>query len=334
MKSALLVAVDEYDAPATPDLRCIDDANHIQSLLRRNDNGTSNWDGAVVDLESGANADVLRHRLARFFREGAGRELLFYFAGHGANDDWGTSLVLADGTSISLNDVMHLVNNSRATTITLILDCCFSGDVGNLAPERRAVVPGGQGYQLDRAELRDNIAVLAASRSMEPAAETAAGGAFSQLVIEGLEGGASDHRGRVSLLSIYAFVAAGFGALEQTPVLKANLAAPLLLRQAAPWIDDALLEQLPTYFLEVDDRIPLTQAHEGDGREERRGLPFGPTEGTHEQRVFDYLNALREASLVTNDGKRAHFWLTKFGGEVYLTPLGRYFWRLAKEDKL
>jgi hypothetical protein len=73
----------------------------------------------------------------------------------------------------------------------------------------------------------------------------------------------------------------------------------------------------------------MTPAHEGEGR------PLARSEdGTLEQRQFDYFGRLRNAGLVTTDNRRDHYWVAMESGYVYLTPLGRYFWRLAKRGAL
>ena len=94
-------------------------------------------------------------------------------------------------------------------------------------------------------------------------------------------------------------------------------------------MDSRLLRQLPEHFPTEKHRLQLTPAHEGQGRP----LPPG-TAGTTEQREFDYVGRLRNANLVTNDGERDHYWVAMECGYVYLTPLGRYFWRLASRGLL
>jgi hypothetical protein len=84
---------------------------------------------------------------------------------------------------------------------------------------------------------------------------------------------------------------------SRRPILKANLTEPLVLRVGPPWLDVELLRQLPQHFPTPDARVQLTPAHEG-------GRPLARTEdGTAEQQQFDYMGRLRNANLVTTDGR-------------------------------
>ena len=147
--------------------------------------------------------------------------------------------------------------------------------------------------------------------------------------VDGLEGGATDHLGRITALGLYEHISPSFDAWEQRPVLKTSMTEPLVLRLGPPWLDTKMLRALTDHFPTEDYRLTLSPEHEGEGRP----LPPG-TVGTLKQQQFDYLGRLRNANLVTNDGQRDHFWLAMQCGEVYLTPLGRYFWRLAARKLL
>jgi hypothetical protein len=130
-------------------------------------------------------------------------------------------------------------------------------------------------------------------------------------------------------LSLYSYISNAFDDWQQRPIFKANLTQPLDLRVGPPWLDVELLRQLPNHFPSPDARVQLTPAHEGEGR------PLARTEdGTTEQQEFDYMGRLRNANLVTTDARRDHYWVAMESGYVYLTPLGRYFWGLARRGVL
>jgi hypothetical protein len=275
--------------------------------------------------------DVLRGRLTKLFANPRNTDLLFYFAGHGAQSPWGADLVTQDfkthSLGVSMNDVLTLANDSSARSVTLILDCCFSGDTGNPPGLQSAGVE--EAFRLGKTLLRENVTVLAASRSMETSAELDGHGVFTRALLDGLEGGATDHLGRITALGLYEHISPSFDAWEQRPVLKTSMTEPLVLRLGPPWLDTKMLRALTDHFPTEDYRLTLSPEHEGEGRP----LPPG-TVGTLKQQQFDYLGRLRNANLVTNDGQRDHFWLAMQCGEVYLTPLGRYFWRLAARKLL
>lgn len=333
MKRALIVGVDHYRR--IPLRGCVADATAIADLLRRHADGTPNWSVNLVCSRSGDYATVtrprLREHLARLFDNSRDTDLLFFFAGHGASTAWGTELVTQDGVldsmGVSMDDLVALANNAPARSITLILDCCFSGGAGSPTVLQEGTT--AEAFRLGRALLREGVTVLAASRATEPSVEVVRHGAFTRILLDGLDGDASDHLGQVTTLSLYGYISRSFDAWQQRPTFKAHLTEPTLLRVGPPWLDPALLRQLPDHFARADMRLRLSPAHEGEGRP----LP-SENAGTFEQRQFDYLGRLRNANLVTSDGHKAFYWVAMESGEVYLTSLGRYFWNLAKRGVL
>lgn len=329
MKRALIVGIDDY--PGSPLTGCVADAEAMALLLERNEGGARNYDirKAISSTES-INRGRLRALLRELFDNSRGAELLFYFAGHGVQTPWGAELVTQDysenSLGVSMNDVISLANDSPAREIVLVLDCCFSGGLGNIS----GLQPIGlsEAFAPGRAVLREGVTVLAASKATEPSAEQAGHGAFTRLLLEGLEGAASDHLGQVTALSLYDFASRAFSAWEQRPVLKSHVVQSSPLRFCKPWIDPSLLRCLPDYFYAPDSRYPMSPAHEG-----ARPIPAG-AQPTAEQQAFDYFKDLRNAGLLTTDGNKDLYFVALDSGDVYLTALGRYFWNLAKEGKL
>ncbi|MFI5492598.1 caspase domain-containing protein [Actinoplanes sp. NPDC051859] len=327
MKRALIVGIDSY--PSQRSLTgCVADAVALHALLARHADGTPNWDALLITSDNALEItrDSLRRALTRLFGNARDADLLFYFAGHGGQTPWGADLMTQDATThslgVSMNDLVTLANDSPARSITIVLDCCFSGDIGNSPGLRAAGV--AENFRLDRAVLRENLTIMAASRATEPSQESAGHGVFTRILLEGLDGGATDHRGNVTALSLYGYLSPAFSAWQQRPVLKTSLTEPVVLRVGAPWLDLGMLRDLPRHFPAEDHRLQLTPAHEGDGR------PLPPDDrGTFEQQQFDYVGRLRNAHLVTTDDLRDHYWVAMDSGYVYLTPLGRHFWRLA-----
>ncbi|HSH58454.1 MAG TPA: caspase family protein [Acidimicrobiales bacterium] len=333
MRRALLVGIDHY--PSVGSLTgCVADATALNEVLARNADGTPNWRTELIAADVGTavvTRDSLRGALTGLFANARDADLLFFFAGHGAQTSWGAELVTQDAVDhslgVSMNDLVTLANDSPARSVTLLLDCCFSGDMGHSPGLQAAGV--ADSFRLNKAVLRENVTILAASRAIEVSREVAGHGAFTRILLDGLDGGATDHRGNVTALSLYGYVSAAFDAWEQRPVLKTYLTEPVVLRVGPPWLDAELLRQLPQHFPSEDFRLQLSPAHEGDGR------PLSPDDpGTFEQQQFDYLGRLRNANLVTTENRRDHYWVAMDRGCVYLTPLGRYFWRLADRDLL
>lgn len=332
MRRALLVGIDTYRFG--PLKGCVADAVALADVLSRNADRSPNWRTEVMrgcDGEPPITREVLRDGLSQLFKNAGDADLLFFFAGHGGQTLWGADLVTQDATEnslgVSMNDLITLANDSAARSVTLILDCCFSGDIGALPGLQAAAV--AEPFRLTKALLRENVTIMASSRATQTSAEVEGHGAFTRVLLDGLEGGATDHRGNVTALSLYGYISNAFDAWQQRPILKTNLSEPLVLRVGPPWLDIDLLRQLPRHFSTADAQVQLTPAHEGEGR------PLARTEdGTLEQQEFDYMGRLRNANLVTTDGRRDHYWVAMENGYVYLTPLGRYFWGLAKRGVL
>ena len=51
--------------------------------------------------------------------------------------------------------------------------------------------------------------------------------------------------------------------------------------------------------------------------------------GTPEQQAFDHFKRLRNVGLLDSDDARDLYYVATESGEVFLSPAGRYFWRLA-----
>jgi Caspase domain len=335
MKRALLVGIDHYGSAAGSLTGCVADATAANELLTKNHDGTPNWTTKLITSRPG-DASITRGALRRaltndLFANPRDLDLLFFFAGHGAQTAWGADLVTQDAArdsyGVSMNDLLTLANDSPARSVTILLDCCFSGDIGNMPGLQAAGV--AESFRIDKTLLRENVTLMAASRGPEASQESDGHGEFTRLLLSGLEGGATDHQGKVTALSLYSYISPAFDAFQQRPVLKTYLTSPVVLRIGPPWIDSAILQQLTNHFPTEDHRLQLTPAHEGDNR------PLPPDEpGTTEQQEFDYLGRLRNANLVTTDNRRDHYWVAMESGYVYLTPLGRYFWRLANRNLL
>lgn len=329
MKRALVVGIDDYqDSPLTG---CVADADAISLLLKHHEDGTRNYDVRKVTSKARPiDRQRLRTLLRELFDNARGTELLFYFAGHGAQTPWGAELVAQNysenSLGVSMNDLITLANESPAPEVVLILDCCFSGDLGNLP----GLAPAGlsEAFAAGQAMLREGVTLLAASRPTESAAERRGHGAFTRLLLDGLEGGAADHFGHVSALSLYNFASRAFDAWEQRPVFKSHVVTSSPLRICRAWIDPQLLRRLPSYFPAADARHSMSPAHEG-----LRPIPNG-AEPTEEQQAFDYFKELRNAGLLTTDNNKDLYFVALGSKDVYLTPAGRYFWKLATEGKL
>jgi hypothetical protein len=321
-RRALIVGIDHYDH--FPSLNgCVADANGIASLLRRNSDESINFSCRVL-TSNGVNRltrSYLRQEWQELFHDFHG-DILFYFSGHGTPTDFGGYLVTADGEpsdfGLPMNDVVNLANNSRARSVLLILDCCFSGSIGNS--------PNAQTGSLEnKAELREGVTILAASRPLQPSMEVGGHGVFTNLVLGALRGGAADVRGRVSAASVYAYAEAALGAWEQRPVYKSHASQLDPVRLCTPKVTDSLLRELPTFFRAADAEYQLDPSYE----ETNVGSAC-----TANVDIFKKFKKLQIAGLLKPKLGDDLYWTANRSECVYLTDLGRFYHHLVLKSRI
>ena len=313
MRKALIVGLDHYEN--RPLQGCITDAERIGELLDRHEDGRKNFDcKQLLSVPAGSpvTAANLRHELQQLIWNPVSYAV-FHFSGHGTVTDGKPALVAQDGSTLRLDDVLDIVNDSRATQTLVLLDCCFAGGLGNVS-----VLPD------DQAVISEGVALIVGTRRDEFAVERGGGGVFSDLVVGALAGGASDVRGVVTFASLHTYVDEGLGAWEQRPALRANVNKLEMLRNCKPLVDEATLRRLPLWFPEPDGIHLLTPAHEPDAE------PSDP----HKERIFRQLQDCNRARLVDPVDEEHMYYAAMNETGCHLTPLGLRYWRMAKDGLL
>jgi len=316
MKRALLVGINDY--PAAPLLGCVNDAEAMERLLRRHDDGRVNFDTQLLisDRET-ITRGRLRESLEVLFADPA-EVALFYFSGHGTENDLGGYLVTSDATAydegVSLTDVLALANRAaHIREVAIIIDSCHSGWLGT--------VPA---IDNTHASLREGLSILSASRSSQASLELGESGMFTELVCSALDGGAADILGNVSVAGIYAYVDQAFGAWDQRPLFKSHVSRMLSLRTAKPAIDIVILRRLPDWFGTPDAEFPLTPRHE------RTAEP----KDSDAEATFRCLQRCNRVKLVEPVGEEDMYYAAINGTGCRLTALGRFYWKLADTGRI
>lgn len=323
MSRALLVGLSEYEH--VPPLKgCANDALAMKAVLSSHDDGGANYDCMVL-TSPGPAEPVTRKLLRKVWSElfdNYDEDILFYFSGHGHPTDVGGYLVTQDAEpgdpGLSMGDLLTLANRSKARSVLLILDCCFAGGLGD--------PPGLQsdGSIENRALLRKGLTILAASRPTQTAGEAGGLGVFTRLVVGALKGGAADVRGNVTAAAIYAYVEQALGPWEQRPIYKSHAYRFLPVRRCTPSVSDALLRELPTLFKKVDDPFYLAPSFEF----------------THTSAVpadvakYDKFKILRNARLLLTQDNKDLYFIALESGHVRLSPLGQFYWQLARDRRI
>jgi hypothetical protein len=321
-RRALLIGIDQYDKVSS--LKgCVNDALAMKEVLERHENGNPNYDCRVLTSPGlkPITRRFLREQWTELFENFDG-DVLFYFSGHGSPTNVGGYLVTQDGESgdpgIAMNDLLILANRAKAKSILLILDCCFSGDLGN-PPNLQ-----GDGSIENQAQLKEGLTILAASRPSQIASEIAGHGVFTNLVLGALKGGASDIRGRVSAASIYAYVEQALGAWDQRPVYKSHADGLPPVRYCRAWVADSLLRELPGIFPQPDSTFSMDPSFEDTE----------PARKPENVELFDKFKVLRNARLLTTQENKDLYYVALESKWVQLTPLGQFYLDLVKRGRI
>lgn len=297
----------------------MNDAAAMNRLLARNDDNSVNFDTRLVTSnQTEVSRPTLRREIEELFSQEADVALL-YFAGHGTENDLGGFLVTVDAErydeGVSLTDILTLANDSQAREIVILLDACHSGHLGQ--------VPA---VSDNRVALREGVSILTASRSTQSAAEEAGRGVFTTLVCGALEGGAADVLGSVTVAAVYAYVDESLGAWEQRPLFKSHVSRLLPLRQAEPQVARETLRRLPAWFPDAEHDYPLDPSYEP-----KAGAEHANAE--HEE-IFGCLQRCTAAHLVVPIDEEHMYYAAVNSTGCRLTPLGRFYWKLATDGRI
>jgi hypothetical protein len=315
MRRALIVGIDNY--AQAPLHGCVRDANAIAAVLETHGTGSPNFQILLMTSPSDeVTRPKLREAIEKLFATDCDIALL-YFSGHGLVRSADGYIVTEDATrfdeGIAMTEILKVANQSPVKNKVVILDCCYSGNMGT--PN---IAEGGI------AQLSEGLTVLTASRGSETAIETSSGGVFTDLVVAALQGGAADLRGHITPGSIYAYVDQALGAWDQRPIFKTNVTQFTSLREVQPQVGLDTLRRLVTYFPSPQDEHALDPTYED-------------TEKEHDPakvRIFKDLQKMESVGLVIPVGEEHMYYAAMNSGSCRLTALGAQYWRLAKEKKL
>ena len=253
MRRALIVGVDDY--PQSPLQGCVNDAQRIASLVRTHSSGSPNFDTRLlVSPPESVTRSKLREAINKLFETECEIALL-YFSGHGFVGSTDGQIVTHDAQvhdeGIPMTEILALANNSPAQNRIVMLDCCYSGNMGTPQITDATV-----------AQLAEGLTILTASRAAEVAVEHRHGGVFTNLVAAALDGGAADLCGRITAGSVYAYVDQALGAWDQRPIFKTNITQFSALRNVEPQVPLDTLRQLHVYFPDPEGDHPLDPTYE------------------------------------------------------------------------
>lgn len=315
MRKALIVGIDNY--PSCPLSGCVNDATEMKSVLERNSDGSPNFS---VKLMTSNDLTITRSNLKQEIDslfEGDPDIALLFFAGHGTVSSYGGHIVTTDfkkyDEGVSMDDILNLANKSKAKNRIIILDCCYSGNMGspNLTDGKYA-------------ELADGVTVLTACRPTETSSEQNGQGVFTALLIDALQGGCSDLTGNISPGSVYAYVDRALGPWAQRPVFKTNVSRFVSLRSVTPPIETAILRNITKYFASAYDDYKLDPSFEDTEADAN----------TENVKVFKELQKMESVGLVKPVGEEHMYYAALNSKSCKLTALGMQYWNLVTSGNI
>jgi len=309
-RRALIVGIDDYPHVA-PLSGCVADAKEMTRVLSTHWNGSPNFSCRLLTNPGGepVTRAVLKRKWKELFDNFSG-DALFYFSGHGFVNDYGGYLVTRDGRledpGVSMNDLLVIANNNKtARSITLIIDACHSGTIGNPDVSKFA-------------ELRQGLSIVSASLSTQAALEVEGRGVFTELLVGALEGGAADIRGRVALASVYSYTESALGPWEQRPMYKTHASQWMPIRNCAPRIEDENIRLIIKYFKSPGDHYTLDPSYEYTEASAKKA----------NTKIFALFKEYQVAGLLDPEKGNSLYWAALRNENV------RLYWRLVKNRRI
>lgn len=314
MRKALVIGIDEYaDYPLSG---CVNDAYAMKSVLETNADGSPNFAVRIITDPQVSTKSNLKKQINELFETETDVALL-YFAGHGMVTSTGGFITTVDAEpydeGIPMNEILNIASKSRAVYKIIILDCCYSGKMGNLSCNENV------------SQLCKEMNIIAASRDYEGAEEGEDGhGVFTSLLVDALQGGAADVRGHITPGSVYAYIDSALGPWDQRPVFKANVSRFVSIRDIPPKIPLETLRKITDYFSEPQKEILLDPSYE-----------YTSDKANSENvKILKDLQKYESEGLVKPVGTPHLYWAAMESNSCKLTALGFHYWRLVKKNML
>ncbi len=329
MKKALVVGIDDY--PNSPLSGCVNDAVAIANTLEKNGDGSPNFSiRLLTSNETNVSTAVLSAAISELFSGDADTVILF-FAGHGIiNPDTNAGYIVSQNGAkgswgIALSELLGLANRAypRIKSTVIILDSChsgFAGEVPALGNEHIAAIGNG-------------VTILTACHRSGTADEMNGHGLFTNILLDGLSGGAADVCGRITPASVYSHVDQTLGPWEQRPIYKANVQTFVTLRQVNPKIPLETLRRLPQYFPDVTSTFSLDPSFEPDRENvpaEFKNVPVNEDN----VRVFKELQMCNRHGLVVPINVEHMYYAAIESTGCKLTALGAHYRKLAEMKRI
>jgi hypothetical protein len=321
MKKALVIGINNY--PGSPLRGCINDAQAFSNIIATNGDGSPNFDVKLI-TDVPTKSDLKGLILDLF--NGDCETSLFYFSGHGFINQIGGYIVTPDykrnDEGVSMDEILSIVNDSKAKDKIVILDCCHSGAFGS---------PRATGLT---ANIVEGVSILTASRNNEPSIEIGGHGIFTNLLLDALKGGAADIRGHITPGSIYSYIDQALGAWDQRPVFKTNITRFTSLRRISPSVPLEILRKIIEYFPNPQQEFVLDPSYEDTNTKVVEHNVIEPHAKAENVKVFKHLQKFQSVGLVVPVNADYMYFAAMNSKSCKLTTLGNHYWRLVRDRRI
>jgi hypothetical protein len=317
MRKALIVGVDYYKNVNSL-YGCVNDAYSVKSVLERNSDGTVNFGTKLIVATNDSTAierKELKDLAVELFKDD-NDVALFYFSGHGYVEITGGYLITSEckngDDGFALTELLQLANESPARNRIIILDCCHAGFAGKLSAAS------------DKSILSEGLTILTASSETQYAIEENGSGVFTSLMVDALNGSASNLVGEITPGSVYAHIDQSLGPWEQRPIFKTNVKSFTSLRKVQAPIPISELKEIVNLFPKKDEPFKLNPTFE----------PTEPTCIEDNAEKFAILQKLNRVNLVVPIDEEHMYYAAINSTACQLTILGEHYWNLVKKDRI
>lgn len=319
---ALLIGINDYEFdPLTAPVK---DARRMETILSSHDDGSKNFECKSfvspdpVHKGKKLSQGFLTKEIRAFFKTEADTAL-FYFSGHGITDELGGYIVTHKASQndpgVPFDNIVDLALISKIKEIVLIFDCCYSGAAASFGR-----------FGKDITMLRSGVTILSASRHDQAALQRKDESLFTDVLCDGLQGGAADLLGEVTVAGLYTYVDHLLGRYEkQRPIFKSDVSRMHSLRTCTPKISKEILRRITDYFPFKNYEYPLDPSYEPDAK---------PHHAEHEA-IFSDLQKFRSKDLLEPTGGEEHMYYAAMHKKgCKLTDRGKLYWELVKAGKI
>ena len=181
----------------------------------------------------------------------------------------------------------------------------------------------------------DRILVEKAIRALDEYANELGGhGVFTELLCSALKGGAADFCGNITIGSIYSYIDRSLGAWDHRPIFKTNVTEFVPIKKVNPTIEMSEIRKITELFFDANTHLSLNPSFEFTNRPDYKHKIVAPFASNDNVQIFKTLQKLQSIGFVEPVGEQHMYFAAMNSKGCRLTELGKYYWRLVRNNRL